>query len=284
MKKVILTLLVVAVGLGMTSSKAFAAGNKYARDKGSTVQQDAPAPKAEKAPAAKAEDPPKESPKFPENGWHKGPYLTANVGMMQVTNDKHSVTDRKFDGTFIPSFGITFGWDIADWIGPMLQLNYATQTGTAGDPNNNAAPVTLHGVTYPTGTFPTQKAREHALDLGLYVRATLPYFTRASWQPDVVKIIPYAKLGGIANAVFVNAPKNTNKAGALGGGLGVGAGCEFFFWKGLFFAIDITEGIIFQKGFSKNITDTAGVTRKTKITKSGTQFQFNLQGLIGWHF
>jgi len=36
---------------------------------------------------------------FPEKGWHKGPYLAATVGMMQVTNDRirspmKNLTDR----------------------------------------------------------------------------------------------------------------------------------------------------------------------------------------------
>ena len=72
----------------------------------------------------------------PRQGWHKGPYLTANFGMTQVTNDPHVITGRKFDGNILPSFGLTFGWDINDWIGPMLQANYATTRAQVGDPNN----------------------------------------------------------------------------------------------------------------------------------------------------
>lgn len=220
----------------------------------------------------------------PEPGWHKGPYLTANVGMMQVTNDTHTVTGRKFDGPIDPAFGLTFGWDIADWIGPMLQINYATTTSEVGDPNNVAAPVTYNGITYATGTFPIQNARQHVLDFSLFARATLPYFTKASWQPKKVKIIPYAKLGGTGHALFVNAPSDNNKVGAIGGGPAVGLGCEFFIWKGFMIALDATENFIIQKAFYRNITDAGGVSRSTKLTDGGFKAQFELFGMFGWHF
>lgn len=228
------------------------------------------------------------SPSFPEKGWHKGPYLTANVGMMQVSNDSHSITDRKFNGTFDPAFGLTFGWDIADWIGPQLQINFATTTSQVGDANggNNggAAYSKLPGVTFPAGTFPVQNGvRQYAIDLGLYCRATLPYFLYADWQGANLKFIPYAKLGGIGNAVYNNASSANNKAGAYGGGIGIGVGGELFIWKGVFVGIEAIEGIIFQKAHYKNITTNAGV-QNLKLVEGGTKFQFNLQGLFGWHF
>ncbi|HPW44745.1 MAG TPA: hypothetical protein PKU96_00015 [bacterium] len=201
---------------------------------------------------------------FPEEGWHKGVYLLATGGMMQMTNDKSLQTNRKFNGTFDPAFGLTFGWDIADWIGPMLQITYATTTAEVGD----------GGATYPTET-----ARQHAINMGLFARATLPYFTQASWQHNTVKILPYAKLGGVGHAMFVNAPNGNNKQGAYGVGVGMGLGCEFFIWKGLVFAIDATENIILQGSHSRDI---AGVS--TKILDGGTKFQFQLLGMLGWHF
>lgn len=216
------------------------------------------------------------SPSFPEKGWHKGPYLAANVGMMQLTNDTHVVTNRKFNGTFDPSFGLTFGWDIADWIGPMLQMNFATATDQVGSATAIAP--------YPVTTFPIENARQYAVNLGLYCRATLPYFLSADWQGANLKFIPYLKLGGVGHALYVNAPTTNNKVGAYGGGIGFGAGAEFFVWKGIFLALDVTENIIFQKSYYKNINDNTGAPVNTKIINGGTSAQFNLQGLFGWHF
>ena len=226
-------------------------------------------------------------PDFPEKGWHKGAYLTANVGMIQVTNDTHVVTGRPFDGKIDPAFGITFGWDVADWIGPMLQINYATATDEIGDPNggnNGGAPYPSNpGVTFPAGTFPVESARQHVLDFSLFARATLPYFTRAGWQPGGVKIIPYAKLGGTAHAMFTNAPTDANKGGALGGGPAIGIGCEFYIWKGLFIALDATEHLIIQKSYYRDITTTTG-PQNFQILSGGFKPQFSLAGLFGWHF
>jgi hypothetical protein len=201
---------------------------------------------------------------FPEKGWHKGSYLAASAGMMQVTNDRHSQTNRKFDGDINPTFGLTWGWDIADWIGPMLQILYSTATSQVGD---------------GTATYPIENAREHVLDFSIFARATLPYFTRASWQPDMIKIIPYLKLGGTGHALFVNAPTDANKVGAFGGGPAVGAGVELFIWKGLFVALDATENFIIQKSYYQTING-----QRTKVTAGGLKPQFVLLGLIGVHF
>ncbi len=227
-------------------------------------------------------------PSFPDKGWHKGGYVAASVGMIQVTNDRHVVTDRAFDGSINPSFGLTFGWDIADWIGPMIQMSYSTATSQVGDPNggnNGGADYPSNpGIIFPAGTFPVENARQHVLDFGVYVRATLPYFTRASWQPNMVKIIPYLKLGGTFQGIFVNAPTDANKGGVLGGGPAVGAGCEFYIWKGLFVAIDATEHMIIQKSFYRDIDDITGTPQSIEITKGGFKPHFTLKGLFGWHF
>lgn len=242
-----------------------------------------PEPVKEKKHKVKAMD-------FPEKGWHKGPYLAAHVGMMQLTNDSHIVTDRKFDGTMIPAYGITFGWDVADWIGPLFQLSFGTATDTVGDPNNAAAGVEYPsnpGVTFPAGTFPVEDGRQYAVDIGLFARATLPYFTHAKWQPKMCKILPYLKVGGVGHAVFNKATTAANMGGAFGGGPSVGLGVELAIWKGFFFAVEAQENLIFQQSVYKNITTTvAGVTdsRSYKIIKGGFAPQFQFQGNFGWHF
>jgi len=201
---------------------------------------------------------------FPEKGWHKGPYVAITGGMMQMSKDRHTQTGRKFNGSINPAFGLAFGWDIADWIGPLLQMTYSTTTAQVGD---------------GTATYPVENARQHAMDFGLYCRATLPYFTRASWQPNNVKFIPYAKLGGTGYAMFVNSPTDANKIGAYGGGIGVGLGMEFFIWKGLFLAVDFTENLIFQGSYYRTIN---GVN--TKVVDGGLNAQALILGMLGWHF
>lgn len=201
---------------------------------------------------------------FPEKGWHKGPYLAAHGGMIQANDDRNIQTNVKFDGTFNPSFGLTFGWDINDWLGPMLQFTYSTATATVGN---------------GTAGYPIENARQHIMNISIFARAVIPYFTKAKWQPENVKILPYFKLGGTGYGMYVNAATDGNKVGSYGGGVGIGGGVEFYVWKGLFFAIDVTENFLLLKSTFRTVN---GV--RTKITSGGFYAQFNLLGLVGWHF
>ncbi len=263
MKRILIAAVIALTAVSLTAGAANAAKSKYSRPEDS-VEKALDKPVSD-TPESPAEKPAKESPKFPEKGWHKGPYLALHGGFMQATNDKNLVTNRSFNGSIIPAVGLTFGWDIADWIGPMLQFTYGFATDQVGDGNVDS---------------PIEDGREHAANISLFVRATLPYFTRASWQPSGVKFIPYLKLGGTGHAIYVHANGDANKTGVYGGGIGFGGGCEFFIWKGLFFAIDFTENVIFQQSMYKTVR---GVPN-TKILEGGTKLQANVLGLLGWHF
>lgn len=201
---------------------------------------------------------------FPDKGWHKGFWITAMGGMTQISHDTNVQTNRKFNGTIIPAFGLSLGYDIADWIGPMLQMQYGTTTDQVGD---------------GTANYPFENAREHAITMRLAARATLPYFTKASWQPDKIKIIPYAKLGGAAHGLYVNAPSNGNKVGAWGGGVSLGAGLECLIIDRIWVGLDITEDLMFLQDYYRTI---AGV--RTKIVDGGFAPMFTLMGMVGYHF
>lgn len=201
---------------------------------------------------------------FPDKGWHKGFWITAMGGMMQATEDTNIQSNRKFDGTFIPAFGLSLGYDIADWIGPMLQLQYGTATDQVGDGTVN---------------YPYENAREHDIKIRLAARATLPYFMHAGWQPNKWKIIPYLKLGGTGGAVYVNASATGNKIGAWGGGAAVGAGLETLIVDRVWIGLDLTEDLMFLQNYYKTV---AGVN--TKIVEGGFKPAFTLMGMVGYHF
>lgn len=298
-KRVLLAMLALVVSVAFATGRAYAIGKQYER-KGAEIVEGGKDAKPYKDPAqmdeATYKKPPKEEKKkvkasdFPEKGWHKGPYVAAMVGMMQFSKNRHIVTDIPFDGKVGPAFGLAFGWDIADWIGPLLQMSYSTSTGTAGDANNGNNNGAAYAAgeypqyTFPAATFPSENARQHVLDFSLFAKATLPYFTRAEWQPKMVKIIPFAKLGGTGHALFVNAPTNANKIGAFGGGPAIGVGCEFFIWKGFFMALDFTEHLVIQAAYSRSITTANAGVQSLKLTKSGFNPHFTFNGMFGWHF
>jgi hypothetical protein len=261
MKRILVFAVLGAVALLSFASPAFAIDQQYLKKKTATQEVQSQETKIDKEVEQSEKSP---RPEFPEKGWHKGAYIAVHGGMMQVSNDTNIQTNVKFDGMWNPAFGLTFGWDIADWIGPMVQMTYSTKLGTVGN---------------GTANYPIENARQHVLNFSLFARATLPYFTRAKWQPNSVKILPYLKLGGTGHGMFVNAGADGNKVGGYGGGIGIGAGCEFYIWKGLFVAIDLTENLIFQQALYKTV---GGVN--TKLTDGGFTPQFNLLALLGWHF
>lgn len=289
LKKALLFVVAIVFAVSFLSGEAFAKKKKHHKAKAKpAVEEPAPAPAPEPTPPPAPEKKHKvKAGDFPEKGWHKGPYVGAQVGLVQVSNDNHIITGRQFGSWPNLGFGLAFGWDITDWIGPLLQVAYSTKTAQVGDSNggnNGGAPYASQpAYTFPAGTFPVEQARQHQVDISLFAKATLPYFTRAEWQPKMVKIIPYAKLGATGSGVYVNASTTADKSGAFGGGPAVGVGCEFFIWKGIFVALDFTEHLIFQQSISKNITTTVGPV-SFKLTEGGFQPHFSLNGIFGWHF
>lgn len=271
------------------ASQAHAKKKHHKAVKKAEVSEPAPAPTPEPVPVPEPETKHKvKVSDFPEKGWHKGPYLAATVGLVQVSNDKHIITDRQFGSWENLGFGLAFGWDIADWIGPLFQVTYSTKSAQVGDPNggNNGgvAYPSQPAYTFPVGTFPVETARQHMVDISLFAKATLPYFTHAQWQPKMVKILPYLKLGGTGSGVYVNASTAADKSGAFGGGPAVGAGCEFVIWKGIFVALDFTEHLIFQQSISKSISTANAGSVSFKLTEGGFKPHFSLNGMFGWHF
>ena len=200
---------------------------------------------------------------FPEKGWHKGSYIVVTGGMMQATDDTNIQTNRKFDGTFIPAVGLTYGYDFLDSLGMMFQITFGGFTSA--------------GVGDGTATYPNETGKEHVINLSLAARYT--FLTGWQGQPSGVKILPYVKLGGTGRALYIHTPTDNNKVGAYGGGVAVGAGLEFFVWKGLFFAIDATEHLMFMMDHFRTINGT-----NTKIIDGGFKPNFQLLGMIGYHF
>ena len=205
------------------------------------------------------------------DGWDKGFYALVNVGTMQLNNDQHVVTNTKFSNDFELSYGLTLGADINMWIRPIFTINYVTATSNVGTANGAAG-------AFGAGTFPSESARQHALDISIGNRFTLPKIVK-SQEGKNVRFLPYLKVAGTAHALFVNAPTDNNKVGAFGGGPSIGLGTSIFLWKGFVINIDVTEHLIIQKAYK---TDIAGTN--TKVTQGGFKPRFTALLGLGWHF
>lgn len=197
-----------------------------------------------------------------EKGWHKGPYLLLMGGMMQAGNDTNVDTNRRFDGKFAPAVGLTFGWDITDWIGPMLNLKYGFDTDDVGN---------------GTADYPIESAREHIINIELVAKGTL----LTNWKniSETFKFLPYFKLGGAAHGLYVNAPTGNNKIGSWGAGIALGGGVDFLFKKHFSFGIDITEDLLWLQSVKKTVSGS-----EKEILKGGFTPQFSLMGTVGYHF
>ena len=204
-----------------------------------------------------------QKPSFPVDGWHEGFWIAATGGMMQATDDRNVASNVKFGGTFIPALGLSLGYDFKDWIGMMFQITYGGLV-TANVGNG-------------TATYPAESAREHVINMDLSARYT--FLTGWMGQPDSVRILPFVKLGGAGRALYVNAPNTNNKVGAYGGGIAVGAGVEFLVIDKIFFAIDATEHLMFMMDEFKTINGT-----RTKIIDGGFKPNFQVLGMVGYHF
>ncbi|OGQ07694.1 MAG: hypothetical protein A3G32_00675 [Deltaproteobacteria bacterium RIFCSPLOWO2_12_FULL_40_28] len=188
---------------------------------------------------------------------HKGSYIYSMVGFMDLSHDTNDRTGTEFGNDIELGYGFTYGHNITDWIAPELQFSYSTKTGNT-----------------PSGT-----GREHALTVrlnGKYSFLTTQYsdFNKdRSW-----KIYPYAKAGGLAHALFVNAPNDDDKVGAWGYGFGLGGGLEVDY-KALYLGLDLSNDLVFLQEYKKVI---AGVD--TTILSGGFDYQISVMAAVGVHF
>ncbi|HBF11959.1 MAG TPA: hypothetical protein DDW49_00995 [Deltaproteobacteria bacterium] len=187
---------------------------------------------------------------------HRGFYFYGMGGFMSAAHDTNVRTDQEFGNDIELAYGTTFGWNIINWLAPELQFSYATTT--AEDSSNNTA-------------------REHILTIRL--NAKVSFLTGADFNKNHTwKIYPYAKVGGVAHALFVNASNDDDKVGAWGGGVGVGGGLEVLY-KVLYLGIDISNDLVFLQEEKNEI---AGVN--TKIIDGGLSDQISVMGAVGVHF
>lgn len=195
---------------------------------------------------------------FDVNNNHTGSYLYIMGGIQDVSNDTNvRVTpNQEFGNDIEPSMGLTYGYNITNWIAPELQFSYVTATGST----------------------PGGSAREHALTIRL--NGKYSFLTNSSFNANrKIKIYPYAKAGGLAHAVYVNAPVTDDKVGAWGYGFDLGGGVEFN-WKALYLGLDISNDFVFLKEYTRNITGVG----ETVILNGGFDYQIGAVAAVGVHF
>ena len=192
---------------------------------------------------------------FDVNENHTGIYVYGMGGMQTATDDTNDRTGTKFGNSVEPGFGLTVGGNITDWIASEMQFSYVTATGNT----------------------PSGQGREHLLTVRL--NAKYSFLTNASMNKDAGwKIYPYAKMGGLAHGLYVNAPVVDDKVGAWGAGFGIGGGLEADY-KALYLGLDLSNDFVFLQGQNRTI---GGVD--TEILSGGFAYQFAAMAAVGVHF
>lgn len=192
---------------------------------------------------------------FDVNENHTGSYIYGMFGFIRSANDTNARTGTVFANSIEMNYGITYGHNVTDWIAPEIQFAYFTKQGNT----------------------PSGAGREHALQVRL--NAKYSFLTNAAFnQERAWKIYPYAKAGGVAHGLFVNAPNNDDKVGAYGGGFGIGGGLEVNY-KALYLGIDISNDFLFLKE-TRRVID--GVNEI--ITAGGFEYMPSVQAAVGVHF
>lgn len=190
----------------------------------------------------------------PQRGFHTGPYLALEIGVMQEDFDRDQVTGTDVGRAFEPAFGFLFGWNIWDSFSGELQGRYAT--------NLNAG------------------RREHIASANAYGRYT--FIADALTDFPTLRILPFVKGGA---AVRVAAIPGTPAAGSgtkarAGAGPSVGGGISFSWKKYFYFGIDLQEDLLFYDGIDQTVNGVPGTT----VYKGGFAPSFSAMGMVGVHY
>lgn len=194
---------------------------------------------------------------FNVNDNHTGSYIYLMGGIVDAAHDTNVRTtpDTKFGNDYQLGYGLTYGHNITDWLAPEMQFIFSTVTGNT----------------------PGGSATEYLATVRLNAKVSL--LTHAAFnQNHKLKFYPYLKAGGVANALYVNAPVTSDKVGAYGWGAGLGAGLEVDY-KVLYFGIDLSNDLLAMQTYKRTI---AGVS--TTLIQGGFDYQFSGMGALGVHF
>lgn len=190
----------------------------------------------------------------PQKGFHTGPYLALEIGIMQEDFDRDQVTGIDVGRDFEPSFGFLFGWNIWDFFSGELQGRYSTNINSG--------------------------RREHIASANTYARYT--FIVDALTDFPTLRILPFVKGGA---AVRVSALPGTPTAGGgtkarVGAGPSVGAGVSFSWKRYFYFGIDCQEDLLFFDGIDQTVNGVPGTT----VYKGGFHPSFSAMGMVGVHY
>ena len=137
------------------------------------------------------------------SGFHEGPYFMLHGGLLNFSADNNVRTSTKVGRDFEPSVGFNFGWNLKDWIGPELEVRYAT--------NKNGG------------------NREHIVNVN--INAVYSFIIDQLGISKNSAVIPFIQTGPAIQLAAVpgDVLSTDNTMAVWGAGFGVGAGVKILF-------------------------------------------------------
>lgn len=190
----------------------------------------------------------------PTKGFHTGPYLLLEGGVLQMDYDTDQASGQRIGRDFEPTFGFLFGWNLLDEFSTELQGRYATDANSG--------------------------RRLHVANANVYGKWTL--ITDALTDFPTFRVLPFLK-GGLAIRVTVM-PGNPNATGntvtQIGWGPSPGGGIAFLWKKYFYFGIDVQGDIL----FFDNTTQTVNDVPNTLVYMGGFHPSFSGMAMVGVHY
>lgn len=190
----------------------------------------------------------------PKKGFHSGPYLTFEIGMLQADFDRDEITGQSNANDFEPSFGFLFGWNVYDWLSAEIQGRYATNINSG--------------------------RREHIGGGALFAKYT--FIADALTNFENLRILPFAKFGmaALIGALPGTPGSSDGIAAHYGIGPSPGAGIVFQWKKYLYFGIDLQEDLLTWNESEQTVGGVPG----TVVYKGGFHPSFSAMAILGVHY
>lgn len=190
----------------------------------------------------------------PKKGFHTGPYLTLEFGVMQADFDKNAASNINNGRDFEPTIGFLFGWNTWDFFSAEIQGRYTT--------NKNF------------------DRREHIAAVGLCGKWTFIFDALTDFKD--LRILPFAKAGISSRISALPGDPNSGNSTVASWGLGpsVGAGLAFMLYKYFYFGIDLQEDLL----FFNSINQTVNGVPNTRVYDGGFHPSFGAMLILGVHY
>lgn len=190
----------------------------------------------------------------PKKGFHSGPYLTFEAGVIQADFDRDEATGLKNGDDFEPSFGFLFGWNVYDWLSAEIQGRYATNINSG--------------------------RREHIGGGAVFAKYT--FIADSLTDFEGLRILPFAKFGvsALIGAFPGTAGASDGIAAHYGIGASPGAGIAFQWKKYLYFGVDLQEDLLTWNESEQTVNGVPGVV----VYKGGFKPNFSAMAILGVHY